>query len=310
LQANLKKGASPASERSLFVQPANNFLNSSPKIALVQENTIMAVSVPASADPRTLGALMGGIRGELSSDGGNDIKEYIVQEGDSLSSIAESYNISLNTILWANKMTSKSTIKPGQKLIIPPVSGVIYHVKKGDTLSEIAETYKGKTAEIIEFNKLSGEGDVYVGDILVIPNGEIPAKTTYYASSSKVPIGSSYFICPHTDCRITQGLHWYNAVDFAGRCGDPIVAAAAGTVQRVEYGWNGGAGNYVRILHPNGVSTMYGHIQKALVSPGQNVSQGEIIALMGGKPGMPGAGISTGCHVHFDVRGAVNSFAK
>lgn len=275
----------------------------------MQGNTAMSVSVPVSADSKTLGAIMG-TGGELESDGGHDIKEYIVQRNDTLSSIAENYSISLNSILWANEMSSKSTIKPGQKLIIPPVSGVIYHVKDGDTLSEIAETYKGKTSEIIEFNNLSGEVDIYVGDILVVPEGEMPKKTTYYASFPKVPIGSSYFIYPHSAGYISQGLHWYNAIDFAGQCGDPIVAAAGGTVQRVEYGWNGGAGNYVRILHPNGVSTMYGHVQKATVSPGQSVSQGEIIALMGGRPGMAGAGISTGCHVHFDVRGAANPFAR
>ena len=136
-----------------------------------------------------------------------------------------------------------------------------------------------------------------------------PPKSTYYASS-QVPIGSSYFICPTADCRITQGLHWYNAIDFGAKCGSPIYAAAAGTVQRVEYGWNSGAGNFITILHPNGVVTMYGHIQSNLASPGQEVSQGEMIALVGGKPGTPGAGISTGCHVHFGVHGARNPFAK
>jgi len=47
-----------------------------------------------------------------------------------------------------------------------------------------------------------------------------------------------------------------------------------------------------------------------LVSSGQEVSQGEMIALIGGKPGTPGAGLSTGCHVHFGVRGSRNPFAR
>ena len=55
---------------------------------------------------------------------------------------------------------------------------------------------------------------------------------------------------------------------------------------------------------------MYGHVSKSLVVSGQIVSQGDVIALMGGKPGTPGAGISTGCHVHFDVRGSRNPFTK
>ena len=55
---------------------------------------------------------------------------------------------------------------------------------------------------------------------------------------------------------------------------------------------------------------MYGHIAASFVNPGDQVSQGRIIALMGGQPGTPGAGLSTGCHLHFGVSGAKNPFAR
>lgn len=293
--------------QDLFAKPVKNFVRESPKMTLIQGNSLVGISPPEAVTPQVLGSILGGI--ETETEARNEIIEYIVETGDTLSSIAAKFEISLETILWANDLTSKSVIKPGQKLIILPVSGVLYHVKKDDTLSEIAQTYKGKTDEIISLNGLSGEGDIFIGDILIIPNVKMPPKPapTYQA---QIPLGSSYFICPQAACRITQGLHWYNAIDFGGKCGDPIYAAAAGTVQRIMYGWNGGAGNYVTILHPNGVVTMYGHVQTSLVVPGQEVSQGDIIALVGGKPGTPGAGKSTGCHVHFDVRGARNPFVK
>lgn len=294
--------------QDLFAQPAKNFLRESPKMTFIQDNSIIGLSPPATITPQVLGTLLGSL--EDGTERRNEIIEYVVRSGDTISSIAAKYDISLNTILWANDLSSKSIIKIGQKLVILPVSGVVYHIKNGDTLSEIAKIYKSTSSEIIAFNELSSEGDIFIGDILIIPNGKMPSpKSTYYASP-QVPIGSSYFICPTADCRITQGLHWYNAIDFGAKCGSLIYAAAAGTVQRVEYGWNSGAGNYVTILHPNGVVTMYGHVQKSLVSPGQEVSQGEMIALIGGKPGTPGAGISTGCHVHFGVRGARNPFAR
>jgi len=292
--------------QDLFAEPAKNFLRESPKMTFIQDNSIIGLSPPATITPQVLGTVLGSIEDDIERR--NEIIEYIVRSGDNLSSIANKYDVSLNTILWANDLSSKSIIKIGQKLIILPISGVVYHIKSGDTLSEIAKTYKSNSSEIIAFNELSSEGDIFIGDILIIPNGTMPKKT-YYASS-QVPIGSSYFICPTADCRITQWLHWYNAIDFGAKCGSPIYAAAAGIVQRVEYGWNSGAGNFVKILHPNGVVTMYGHIQKSLVSPGQAVSQGEMIALIGGKPGTPGAGRSTGCHVHFDVIGARNPFAR
>ena len=295
------------SDSALFAKPANNFLTESPSIALLEGNSIVAIAPPSTIDGQVLGSVMGSLNNETRSDGGNNIVEYLVEEGDSLSSIASKYNISLNTLLLANDLNSKSKIQVDQKLIILPITGVLYHVNSGDTLGEIAKLYKGKPSEIVEVNNLSDEGNIFIGDILIIPDGKIPSQPTYF---SQTPIGSSSFIRPCANCSISQGLHWYNAIDFAGKCGDPLYAVAAGTVQRVEYGWNGGAGNYVRIVHDNGVITMYGHVQTALVSPGQPVVTGDKIALMGGKPGMEGAGISTGCHVHFDVRGARNPFAK
>jgi len=271
-------------------------------MAILSDNSIVAIAPTASVSTQVLG-------GMALVEEREEIVEHVVEKGETFASIAESYGISLQTVLGVNGLNSKSKIKAGQKLIILPISGAMKFVEKGDTLSGIAKEYKGDADEIIDFNGLSGEGDIFVGDILIIPGGTTPAKMSSYVSV-QVPLGSSYFICPHVGCHITQGLHYYNAIDFAGKCGDPVYAAAAGTVQRLAYGWNGGGGNNIRVEHPNGVVTYYGHIQKSLVSAGQQVSQGDIIGLMGGEPGTPGAGISTGCHVHFDVRGARNPFAK
>ncbi|GAH90393.1 unnamed protein product, partial [marine sediment metagenome] len=239
-----------------------------------------------------------------------EIIEYIVESGDTLSSIAAKYDISLDTILWANDLSSKSIIKPDQKLIILPISGVLYMVKRNDTLSEIAEIYKGEVGEIVDFNELSSEGDIYIGDILVIPGGKMPPppKKSYYAAP-QVPIGSSYFMTPvSSPYVITQGLHWYNAIDFShagNACGKPVYVAAGGMVQKT--GYDRTAGNYVRISHliaGEEVITFYGHLSSILVSQNQKVSQGDIIGYIGK------TGYATGCHLHFEVRGAKNPFAK
>jgi hypothetical protein len=80
-------------------------------------------------------------------------------------------------------------------------------------------------------------------------------------------------------------LHWYNAIDFDGQCGDPIFAAAGGKVLKVKLTSSTsrwafeGAGNHLTILHPNGVVTFYGHLLTSFVNPGDQVSQGQIIAL-------------------------------
>lgn len=286
-----------------------------PSFSIFQENSFLGVSTPINISPQVLGSIGGGISEEDIKEQRDGIVEYVVQPGDTPSSLAEKFDISLNTILWANDLSKNSKLKIGQKLVILPVSGLVHHVKSGETISEIAEVYQAKTDEILFYNDFADSGNIVVGDILVIPDGKMPSKpkyTSYTSAPAQVPVASSYFICPISlPCTISQGLHWYNAIDFThGKCGEPIYAAAQGQVLKVKYGWNGGAGNYITILHPNGVVTMYGHLASMLVSPGQNVSQGQQIATIGGRPGTAGAGISTGCHVHFGVRGARNPFAR
>ncbi|MBI2041414.1 MAG: M23 family metallopeptidase [Candidatus Nealsonbacteria bacterium] len=285
----------------------------SPDLSIIQKNSLAAISPPIMVTPQVLGALAGG---ETYESQNKEVVEYIVQPGDTIGSIADKFNISVETVLSANNLSKNSLIQIGQKLVILPVSGVIHYVKKGDTISEIAQTYKAKIDEIIAFNDLSGEGDIAIGDILIIPNGVMPPPVVY--APKAIPIANSYFICPiGQPCRITQGLHWYNAIDFShGKCGEPIYAAAAGEVLKVKLTSStsklafSGAGNHMTILHPNGAVTFYGHLQAALVNPGDYVSQGRMIATVGGQPGTPGAGKSTGCHLHFEVIGARNPFSK
>jgi len=278
-----------------------------PENPVVQKNSFLAFASPVNISAHSFAVSAGAVSGQI---GEPHIQQYIVQKGDTISSIAQKFNISVDTILWANNLSRKSVIKPGQKLTILPVSGVLHLVKKGDTLSSIAKTYKADKEEIVAYNNIKDEGKIYVGDLLIIPGGKMPARTYAYSrSSSYTALPSTYFICPIPQpCRITQGLHWYNAVDFSnGKCGEPVYAAAGGTVQRTGYG--NIPGRYIRILHPNGVVTFYGHLSKILVVPGQKVSQGQIIGYTGYSGYTIPAG-PAGCHLHFDVRGARNPFAR
>jgi LysM repeat protein len=289
----------------LFVDNQVKIGIESPDLTLIQKNSLAGISSPQIFSSKVLGALTGE---DLAIEEKKEIIEYVIERGDSLGTIAADFNISLNTLLWANELNKGSVITPGQKLVILPVSGVIHHVRNRDTLSEIAETYGARTKEITAFNDLSEGGEIFAGDILIVPDGIKPFRSQIVSSQTvsynQIPVASSYFICPiSSPYKITQGLHWYNAIDFAnlgGSCGKPIFAAAGGKVLKIKYGYNSGAGNYVRIIHPNGLITHYGHMQKVLIGLGQEVSQGEIIGLMGYTghtiPSGPG-----GCHVHFGV---------
>ncbi len=277
------------------------------------------------------------VRSEASSEprpSTGSISVYTVKNGDSISGIADRYGVSVSTILWANDLTIRSTIKPGMDLVILPVSGVKHKVGKGETLSSIASKYRASSGEIATFNGLDTDATVVVGSTLVIPGGEVansitgakktaaaiskaPAKSatavakTTPKSSVKVgaDLGASastgkYFSNPVPGAILYQGMHGNNGVDLSAPSGTPIHAAAAGTVIiSKDSGWNGGYGSYVVISHPNGVQTLYSHMSQDLVSVGQSVSKGDVIGSVGN------TGEATGNHLHYEVRGAKNALA-
>lgn len=256
-----------------------------------------------------------GPAGGLADVSGNDfehgqISTYVVHDRDSFASIANMFDVSVNTILWANNMPRGAKLTVGQTLIILPVSGVQYVVKKGDTIESIAKKYKGDPDEIRAYNALL-EGDVLdVGSELIIPDGEMPvvAPKTVRPASSKVhnaggPSYAGYYAAPLANYHKTQGLHGYNGVDLASYVGAPIMAAAEGDVIiSRQGGYNGGYGNYVVLQHGNGTQTLYAHMLSTGVSAGQHVVQGQIVGYLGN------TGRSTGPHLHFEVRGARNPF--
>ncbi|WP_427160956.1 M23 family metallopeptidase [Aliinostoc sp. HNIBRCY26] len=111
----------------------------------------------------------------------------------------------------------------------------------------------------------------------------------------QTPSSNTQFIWPTTGY-ISQGFRKYKheGIDIAGPIGTPIMAAAAGTV--IKVGWDEwGLGNAVEIKHSDGSVTVYGHNSSLLVSKGQQVQQGQIIAKMGS------TGNSTGSHLHFEI---------
>ncbi|HZA41258.1 MAG TPA: peptidoglycan DD-metalloendopeptidase family protein [Actinomycetota bacterium] len=93
------------------------------------------------------------------------------------------------------------------------------------------------------------------------------------------------------------GMRWgrmHQGLDIDGETGDPIRAAKAGTVSMS--GVAGGYGNMVVVDHGGGVATLYAHASQLLVTEGQRVQQGEVVALVGS------TGFSTGSHLHFEIR--------
>jgi len=276
------------SEDSVFLSLDNFQVAEETETILVEQNTFTAISPLFIPHSQVLGTI-------VSQEPQREVFVYTVQSGDNISSIASNFNVSTSTILWANNLNTKSKIKEGQELIILPVTGTLHYVRQGESISSIASLYKANQQEIIAFNEIE---DIATGDVLIIPNGQMPIKAPTISSFAG-------WVMPARGV-ITQELHEDNAVDVANKCyTTPIYAAASGTIQRTGFCPKGG--NYIRILHSNGVVTYYGHLSKILVSPGQAVSQGAVIGYMGNTGFTIGA---TGCHIHFEVRGATNPLSR
>lgn len=234
---------------------------------------------------------------------------YQVQPGDTISKIAAKFDISVDAILWTNSgLRSSSIIKPGQEIVILPVEGVLHEVKEGETLDSIAGLYGVNAGEIKKFNPKFQEILQVSGNRLIIPHGR-PLKKNNYVSrwtGDFLDLGN-YFAIPTTGWNWGR-LHEYNAVDIANGCGTPVYAAAEGLVAETDSsGWNNGYGNYIKIEHPNNTYTLYAHLNKILIKEGIYIFQGTQIGLMGNTGNTHGP---TGCHLHFEVHGAKNPFAK
>lgn len=89
-------------------------------------------------------------------------------------------------------------------------------------------------------------------------------------------------------------------IDLPTSVGTVVHAAAGGYVAWTKKG--SAYGNYLMIVHPGGIATIYAHLSKFIAKSDTYVERGQIIGLSGGRPGDPGAGLSTGPHLHFEVR--------
>lgn len=242
---------------------------------------------------------------------------YAVEQGDTLASIARRFGVNVGTILFSNSLSERQYIRPGDSLKIPPVSGVLVTIKKGDTLAKLAKKYDGAESEIREFNMIQNESSLAIGTEIMIPNGRAPLpEQTLIAISgrsqetarsanvklSKRPadadtasLAKTKLLWPTNGRAITQYYGWrHTGLDIDGDFTSPLYSAYDGVISAA--GWNsGGYGLQILVKHPNGMTTRYAHASKLFVKVGDQITRGQVIAMMGS------TGRSTGSHLHFEV---------
>jgi surface antigen len=112
--------------------------------------------------------------------------QYTVQPGDTLASIATQFNITTDTVMWANNLTASGSLTPGQALVILPISGVQYTVQPGDSPQSIAAHFQSNADQIVAFNNAEAAG-LQPGQSIIVPDGVLPQSAVPVAAAVAVP---------------------------------------------------------------------------------------------------------------------------
>ncbi len=226
---------------------------------------------------------------------------HTLQPGQTLSSVASAYGLSVEALVGANPtISSLDHLPAGVDLLIPPGEGLVVTLDSGQSLADVVAKYHVDPTVVARANHLRSPFDVQPGMMLFLP-GVVPKQAL--ARLRKVREAENRFIWP-VHGRITSpygprhlGMGtspFHRGIDIAAPWGTPVHASRGGVI--VYAGWsNEGYGNLVRIRSSDGDETWYGHFSKILVHVGEYVRQGEVIGRVGS------TGISTGPHVHFEV---------
>jgi murein DD-endopeptidase MepM/ murein hydrolase activator NlpD len=220
---------------------------------------------------------------------------YRVVKGDTISEIATSYGVSTDSIVTFNGITNARTLSIGKYLKVPTLNGILYTAKQGDTAASLAATYGISEDRIKELNYLDDE-PVAGGRSLFLPDARLSSWVLREISGDLFswPIRgwvSSWYGWRNDPFSGSRTFH--TGLDIGAGRGASVRAAMEGVVAAT--GYSATSGNYVVLRHHAGYTSMYGHLDKILVSAGKSVTQSTVIGLVGN------TGYSTGPHLHFTV---------
>lgn len=224
---------------------------------------------------------------------------YRVKKGDMIGFIADSFNITQDTIISVNNIHQSRLLQIGQYLKIPSMPGIIYTVRKdGETIDSVAAKYEISAEKCARVNSMQKDSKLLAGLTLFVPDAQLDWVTRQEINGDLFhkPIHHRYWLSSYYGWRsspFSGKRSYHSGVDMACPLGTPVYAALAGKVTSV--GFNSVYGNYVIVTHHSGYKTLYGHMTVSLVTKGKYVDTGTKIGTVGS------TGMSTGPHLHFTV---------
>ncbi|MEW5817579.1 MAG: M23 family metallopeptidase [Spirochaetota bacterium] len=221
---------------------------------------------------------------------------YTIKKNDTISGIAQKNKLEIGTLISFNNIKDVRKVKIGMELRIPSTDGILYRVRSGDSLSGLSHRFDVPLNNLVDINNINSS-IIRIGQELFIPGEKMNQFDLKSALGElfKMPtvgrISSPFGMRPDP---FTSVWRMHYGIDIANERGTPIYAAMDGTV--VGLGTNiKSYGKYIILKHIGGYQSMYGHLDKWLVTLGQRVSQGVKIGEMGD------TGLTTGPHLHFSI---------
>jgi surface antigen len=107
-----------------------------------------------------------------------DVSYYTIKPGDTVQDVAGRFGLTLDTLRWANNITDITSVIPGERLVIPPVNGILVKVQANTQLNTLAIQYHVNVQDIVDFNLLRDPDHLKAGTMLMLPDGVGPALDT------------------------------------------------------------------------------------------------------------------------------------
>jgi murein DD-endopeptidase MepM/ murein hydrolase activator NlpD len=286
--------AATAATRASTVPPTSSATTTAPS------------SDPSRPQPLARGGSIIGSRNPVTvaAEGTRPVQEVTIHDGDTMATMANYYDVSVEAIAYANGMNDAHSLQLGQKLLIPPAEGALYTVKDGDTVDSIASRFKVDAAVVLTYNRCTFEPEQCAPGQKIFVRGaalpslvepDRPARDVFAAAPQGAQPARNGRLSWPVGGVITQYFWWgHTGVDIAAPYGTGLGASDDGVVTAT--GWVAVGGLRVCVQHSGDLTVCYYHTSAVYVSVGQQVARGQIIAAIGL------TGVTTGPHVHWECK--------
>lgn len=229
-------------------------------------------------------------------------QRHTVARGETLESIAQSYNLTAATIISMNPALKNGTVTVGSEIQIPPYNGIVVEVPRGQTWRQVAAKYKIRADALFEVNGCQPDPRIVFvpgvnrsinRSVTQPPSPTTPPKLTGYPLPEVAPVALPYGwqINP-----VTGDVFFHSGVDLLAKVGTSVQAIAPGIVAFANV--QGSYGKLVVINHSGGLQSRYAHLDSIKVTVGQQVNTGDLL----GTVGTTGQPTSLQSHLLFEIR--------